>query len=161
MPYFYYFMTWIILMFGQIVAAPRISIAGTYPDIVLATIIIIGLKRGWQKGLWFGLIFSLSIDLLDPQNLGWLTLFGSVAGMAAGLVREKIYVESGYYQVGVIAAITFLYRILINVIGSPGFFFDNIYMSFLNSLFIALYTAVFAGIALILLKQKYRLRELL
>ena len=161
MPFFYYFITWIILMFGQIVAVPRLSIAGAYPDIVLATIILIGLKRGWLKGLWFGLIFSLSIGLLDPRNLGWLTLFGSISGMAAGLIREKIYVESGLYQAGIIAAITFLYRIVISIIDSPSYFFDNFYMSLTGSLFVALYTAVFAGIILILLKQRYRLRELL
>ncbi|MEE9555110.1 MAG: rod shape-determining protein MreD [candidate division Zixibacteria bacterium] len=161
MPYFYYFLGWIILIFGQIVIAPRISVTGIYPDMVLATVILIGLKRGSQKGLWFGFIFGISLDLLDPQNLGWLTLLGSISGMVAGMVREKIYVESGLYQSGIIAAITFLYRIAIFIIDSPGYFYNNFADSLITSLFIALYSALFAGIALMILKQRFRLRELL
>ena len=147
-------------MLCHIVVAPRVAINGIYPDFVVATVILIGIKRGWQNGLWFGFVFGITLDLFNPINLGWIILITSITGLLSGVIREKIYVESGLYQSAILAAITFIYKIVITFIETPGFFLENIQSSIINSLLTAVYTAMFAGIVLILLKQRYRLKEL-
>ncbi len=161
MPHLYYALAWIIIMFCQAVLSPRISIAGVYPDVVIASVILIGMKRGWQNGLWFGFAFGLSLDLYNPAKMGWMTLAVALAGMISGIIKEKIYVESLFYQSAILAAVVFLYKITAWLIESPVFFSDNITTALLTSLLTAVYTALFAAVVLLLLKQRYRLKELL
>jgi len=161
MPYFSYFMGWFVIMFFQIVVSPRIAVAGIYPDIILAAVILLGLKRGWKAGFWFGLVFGLSIDLLNPVTLGWNTLLLSLCGLAGGAISGKIYVENNLYQVGIVAVIAFIFHLLMRIIESVGFLMRNFSSSLIDSLFIAIFTAIVAGASLVLLQQRYRLKELL
>ena len=161
MPYFYYFMIWFLVIFCQIVVTPRMSITGIYPDFILASAILLGLKRGWKAGLWFGFAFGLTVDLTDPASLGWTTLLISLSGFMAGMIREKIYVENNLYQVGIIAGVTFLYNIFIRLVEAAGFLIANPAESLVDSLFIGVYTAIMAGVILIILQQRFRLKELL
>lgn len=161
MPYFYYFMIWFVIMSCQLVITPRLTFSGIYPDFVLAASILLGLKRGWKMGLWFGFAFGLSMDLTDPLNFGWVMLTVSLSGLIAGIVREKIYVENNLYQVGIVAAITFVYYLVLTFIESVGYLVNDFGSSVLDFFLIALYTALVSGAILLLLQQRYRLRELL
>jgi rod shape-determining protein MreD len=161
MPYFYYFVGWCIVMFFHIVGIPRLTFSGVFPDIVLGVVTLIGLKRGRTLGLWFGFVFGFSLDLLQPVSFGWSTLLVSLSGFLSGMVREKIYVESGYYQTGIIVIVAFVYQLTVRVIHSPGYLYNNVGASLMTSLLVGAYTGLLAGVALILLKQRYRLREFL
>jgi rod shape-determining protein MreD len=161
MPYLYFFLSWFSIIFCQYVLSPRLAIGGVYPDILLAITAFIGLRRGWRMGLWFGFANGLTIGLLDPGDLGWITLLISLTGFGAGMIREKIYVENSFYQTVMVLAVVFVYQILFNFICWPGLFLSNLRGSLTDSLLIAAYSAVIGGLGLLVLKQRYRLRELL
>ena len=78
--------------------SPRIALGDIYPDVILAAAVLIGLKQGWKRGLWFGFAFGMAVDLLNPQNYGWTTLLVSFSGFYAGYVREKIFLDHIFYQ---------------------------------------------------------------
>ncbi len=161
MPNFYLFASWFFIIFCQVVIAPRLAIGEIYPDILLATAAFIGMRSGWKMGLWFGFATGLTIGLLDPRNLGWITLLVSLAGLGAGTIREKIYVENSFYQTVMVLAIVFVYQILFHFVSWPGYFFDNLLGSLSESFLTAVYSALIGGLGLLLLRQRYRLKELL
>ena len=161
MPYLYLFFGWFFIIFFQMVISPRLAVAGVCPDILLVSIAFIGLRKGWRMGLWFGFAAGLTIGLIDPRNLGWIILLISLTGLAAGIIREKIYVESCLYQTVMVLAIAFVYQILFRFIGWPGYFLDNLPGSISDSFLIAVYSALIGGLGLLLLRQRHRLKELL
>lgn len=161
MPYLYLFLSWFIIIFCQVVISPRLAIGEIYPDILIAIIAFIGLRKGWRMGLWFGFATGLTIGLLDPLNLGWTTLMVSLIGFGAGIIREKIYVENSLYQTVMVLVTAFLYHLLFRFVCWPDFFLDNLQGSLSNSFLIAVYSALLGGLGLLLLRQRYRLKELL
>ncbi len=160
-PYFYYFLAWFFIIFCQIVLSPRIALGDIYPDVVLAAAVLIGLKQGWKRGLWFGFAFGLAVDLLNPQNYGWTTALVSFSGFYAGYVREKIFLDHILYQSLAVFAFTLAYQLLFQLINWPYYFINNFVQLLLNSIFISLYTAGIGLLALFILGQRSRLRELL
>jgi len=161
MPAFYLFLLWFIILFFQIVVAPRIAIFGVYPDAVLAATILMGLKREWRLGLWFGFALGIAVDLINPQNFGWMTLTVALTGCFAGVIKEKIFLDTIYYQTATVAAFSFVYQLIIRLVLWPSYFFGNFWISLADSFFIAIYTSIIAIVTLVLLKQRYRLKELL
>ncbi len=161
MPYFYYFVAWFFIVFCQVVISPRIAIGDIYPDFVLATVVLIGLKQGWKRGLWFGFVFGLTMDLMNPQNYGWTTLLVSLSGYFAGYIREKIFLDNILYQSLTVLAFALVYQLLFQLINWPFYFIGNFGLLLLDSIFISLYTAALGLFALFALGQRSRLRELL
>jgi cell shape-determining protein MreD len=161
MPVLYYFMAWAVVLLFHVVVAPRIAVLGIFPDVLTAVIVLIGLKRGWREGLWFGFAFSLSVDLMNPQKLGWMTLLLSWIGFLSGVVRETILVENPWFEVVVVLLATFIYQALYRFLPAPQFFADNLLKMLLDSLLIAIYTVAAAALGLWILRQNYRLREIL
>lgn len=161
MPYFYYFLAWFFISFCQVVVAPRIAIGDIYPDIVLAATVLIGLKQGWKRGLWFGFAFGLTMDLMNPQNYGWTVLLVSLTGYFAGYLREKIFLDHMLYQSLSVFSFVLVYQLLFQIVNWPFYFFGNFARSILSSALISLYTAVLGLFALFVLSQRSRLRELL
>ncbi len=161
MPFFYYFLSWFILVFGHVVISPRLAIGPIYPDVMLASTILIGIVKGWNKGLWFGFAIGLSIDLIDPQNYGWTTMLVSLSGYFAGMVREKIFIDHIVYQSSIVFGITLCYHLLYRLINWPLYFIDNLLQAISNSVFISLYTFVISLLALFIISQRSRLKDLL
>jgi rod shape-determining protein MreD len=157
MPILFYFIGWVLVAFCQIVIVPRLTVLGAYPDVLAAVIVMIGLKQGWRSGLWFGFAFGISVDLLDPQKLGWMTLLLSLMGYLVGVIRETIYMENPWFEVIMISIFTFLYQVLYRFLPEPSFFLGNILMMLVDSLFVAIYTAAVAGMGLWLWRQRHRL----
>jgi len=161
MPYFYYFIAWFFIIFCQIVVSPRIAFGEIYPDIVMAATVLIGLKQGWRRGLWFGFAFGLSVDLINPQNYGWTTMLASFSGYYAGYMREKIFLDHILYQSLAVFAFTLIYQMLFQLINWPFYLIDNFVQSSADSIFISLYTSAIGLLALFILGQRSRFRELL
>ena len=134
---------------------------GIYPDIVIAASVLIGLKMGWKKGLWFGFAFGLTVDLIDPQSYGWTTLLVSFCGFFAGVVREKIFLDNIIYQSAAVFSFTLLSQLLYQVINWPEYSMRNLGSLLSDSILISLYTFVISLFTLFVLKQRSRLRELL
>jgi rod shape-determining protein MreD len=160
-PYFYYFLAWFFIIFCQVVVSPRIAIGDIYPDIVMATVVLIGLKQGWKRGLWFGFAFGLTMDLIDPQNYGWITVLLSLSGYLAGYVREKIFLDHILYQSLAVLTFSLVYQLLFQLVNWPLYFVGNFLQLTTDALFISLYSALLAMLALFALGQRSRIKELL
>jgi rod shape-determining protein MreD len=161
MPYFYPLFGWIMVVFCQIVVVPRLEVSQIYPDVLLVVVAILGLKRGWKTGLWFGFAMGATIGLLDPLNYGWIMIMVSLTGFFAGIIKEKIYVESSFYQVGVLLILVFLYQFLFRLISWPQYSLENILDSVSESFLISAYSTLLGALGLWLVKQRHRIRELL
>jgi len=161
MPYLYYFAAWFFLIFCQVVVAPRIGIGDIYPDIVMAAVVLIGLKQGWKRGLWFGFALGLTIDFLNPQNYGWTTILISFSGYYAGYIKDKIFLDNIFYQSLAVSAFVFLYQIIFQLINWPSYLVNNFVPSILQALFSSIYTFLISAIALFILSHRSRLKELL
>lgn len=159
MPILYYFVFWVVVTFCQVVIVPRLAVLGVFPDIMLAAVVLIGLRKGRLAGLWFGFALAISVDLLDPQKLGWMTLLVSLTGYVAGVIRETLYIENPWFEVTMVFLATFLYQIFYRMLPEPQFFMGNLFMMLADSFFIAIYTFAMAGIGIWLIRQKYRLRD--
>jgi rod shape-determining protein MreD len=161
MPYFYYLVTWLFVIFIQMVVSPRITIGGIYPDVVIAAAVLMGLRKGWKRGLWFGFAFGITADLVDPQNYGWTTLLVSFSGYLAGIVREKIFLDNTLYQAAAAFSFTLISQLLYQIINWPEYSLRNFGPLLSNSLLISLYTFIVSLLALIILNQRSKLKELL
>jgi rod shape-determining protein MreD len=161
MPYFYPVIGWIVVVFCQIVIVPRLEVSQVYPDVILIVVALLGLKRGWKSGLWFGFAMGITIGLLDPLNHGWIMVLVSMTGFFAGIIKEKIYVESDFYRAGVLLVLIFLYQFLFRLISWPQYSLDNMLDSLSDSFLISAYSTLVGAIGLWLIGQRHRIRELL
>jgi rod shape-determining protein MreD len=160
MPILFYFITWACVTFTQVVIVPRMAIAGIYPDILTAVIIIIALRYGRLTGVWFAFALALSVDLLDPQKLGWMTLLISLLAYGVGVVRETIYLENPWFESTIVLLGTFVYHILYRFLPGPQFFFANFPKMVAESFLIGVYTSVVIGIIIMFIGQRTSFREL-
>jgi rod shape-determining protein MreD len=160
MPILYYFFAWATITFVQVVIVPRLSVLGIYPDLLTAAVIIIALTYGRIAGVWFGFAFAISIDLLDPMKMGWMTLLISLMGYLAGLIRDTIYIENPWFESTMIFLFTFLYQMLYRLLPAPQFFFENLLRMSIESFFIALYTVAVAGLVVWLMRQRHNIQGL-
>jgi rod shape-determining protein MreD len=160
MPALFYFLAWAGVTFVQVVVVPRLAIGNIYPDVLTAVIIIIALRYGRLTGVWFAFVLALSVDLLDPQKLGWMTLLAAFLAYGVGVIRETIYLDNPWFESTIILLGTFLYHILYRFLPAAQFFFGNFSKMVAESFLIAAYTASVVGIILFFVRQRYGYRDL-
>ncbi len=157
----YYFVAWVAITFTQVVIVPRLAVLGIFPDILTAVVVLIALRHGRTMAVWMGFALALSIDLLDPQKLGWMTLLISLTGYGVGVVRDTIYIENPWFEATMILLATFLYQIAYRFFPEPQFFMDNLPRMVAASFFIAIYTVAVAGLVVWIMRQRFNMREAL
>jgi rod shape-determining protein MreD len=161
MPILYYFVLWITVTFTQIVIVPRLEILGIYPDILTAVVVLLALRHGRLTAVWLAFAFALSVDLMDPQKMGWMTLLVSVMAYCVGIVRDTIYIENPWFEATMILLATFIYQLAYRFFPEPQFFLDNFPKMLAVSISIAIYTVAVAGLAVWILRQRFNVREVL
>lgn len=157
----YFFTAWLAVTFIQVVIVPRLAVLGIFPDVMTAIVVLIALRYGRRTAVWMGFAFAISIDLLDPQKLGWMTLLTSLLGYGVGLVRDTIYIENAWFEATMIVVATFCYQIAYRFLPEPGFFLDNFSRMLAVSFSIAMYTVAVAGLLVWILRQRFNFREVL
>jgi rod shape-determining protein MreD len=160
MPALFYIIAWACVTFIQVVVVPRLTIGGVYPDVLTAVIIVIALRYGRLTGVWFAFALALSVDLLDPQKLGWMTLLASLLAYGIGVIRETIYLENPWFESTIVLLGTFFFHVLFRFLPEPQFFFGNFSKMVAESFLIAVYTSVVIGLIIIIVRQKYGYRDL-
>jgi rod shape-determining protein MreD len=160
MPTLFYFLTWACVTFVQVVVTPRLAIRGVFPDILIAVIIVIALRYGRLTGVWFAFALAFSIDLLDPQKLGWMTLLASFLAYGVGVIRETIYIENPWFESAMVLIGTFFYHVMYCFFPAPQFFISNFSKMVAESFLIAVYTSVVIGIIIVIFRQRYGYRDL-
>jgi rod shape-determining protein MreD len=64
------------------------------PDLVLIMVVSIGLLRGPDRGLFFGIISGLFMDLLSGHIIGVQALSKMTLGFCAGLMEKNIFKDN-------------------------------------------------------------------
>jgi rod shape-determining protein MreD len=72
----------------QVVVVSSVAIAGGAPDLLLVTVVALGLLRGSVPGAVFGFAGGLIVDLLTLETLGITSLVLTLAGPWAGRWAE-------------------------------------------------------------------------
>jgi rod shape-determining protein MreD len=73
---------------AQIVVFSEVALAGGAPDLLLVTVVALGLLRGSVPGAAFGFAGGLIVDLLTLETLGITSLVLTLAGFWAGRWAE-------------------------------------------------------------------------
>lgn len=79
------------------------TICRVKPDLVLLFIVMLGLYNGVEEGIIYGLTAGLIMALFSSAPAGLLTAAYCLAGLCAGVTREKIYPDN--FVVPLIAAV--------------------------------------------------------
>jgi rod shape-determining protein MreD len=161
MPILYYFVLWIAVTFTQIVLVPRLEVLGIYPDILTAVVVLLALRHGRLTAVWLAFALAVSVDLMDPQKLGWMTLLVSITAYCVGIVRDTIYIENPWFEATMVLLATFLYQLAYRFFPEPQFFLDNFPKMLAVSVSIAIYTVAVAGLGVWILRQRFNVREVL
>lgn len=93
----------LIVLLLQTVVAPDLTLAGVTPDLVVLSVLVIGLLEGPETGLRYGFAAGLATDLLSSSDtiLGVTALLLLFLGYAAGVVRPYV---TGNERIGRILA---------------------------------------------------------
>jgi cell shape-determining protein MreD len=161
MPVLYYFVTWIAVTFTQIVIVPRLAVLGIFPDVLTAVVVLIALRHERLTSVWLAFALAVSVDLLDPQKMGWMTLLISIMAYCVGIVRDTIYIDNPWFEATMILLATFLYQLAYRFFPEPQFFLDNFPKMLAVSFFIAVYTVAVVGLGVWILRQRLNFREVL
>lgn len=73
-----------VLLVCQATWTPRIAIAGIAPDLFVALVFWIAVRRGMHWGVWLGLAVGLLLDVEQPQQLGMNAFALALAGLVIG-----------------------------------------------------------------------------
>ena len=73
---------------AQVVVVSEIGLSGGAPDLLLVTVVALGLLRGSVSGAVFGFAGGLIVDLLTLETLGITSLVLTLAGFWAGRWAE-------------------------------------------------------------------------
>jgi rod shape-determining protein MreD len=161
MPIIYYFVAWVTVTFTQVVIVPRLAVMGIFPDVLTAVVVLIALRHGRLTSVWLAFAFAISVDLLDPQKMGWMTLLTSIMAYCVGIVRDTIYIENPWFEATMVLLATFLYQVAYRFFPEPQFFLDNLPRMLAVSFFIAVYTVAVVGLIVWILRQRFNVREVL
>ena len=79
--------------------APALRIGGVAPDIPLILTVVLGLSRGPEIGCLSGFAVGLLQDVAGGGVVGAQALTKALAGFAAGLIGERLWVSNPLVQV--------------------------------------------------------------
>jgi len=68
---------------------PYLSLAGVYPDLVVAAIMVIALWYGRLAAIWGGFFTGLLLDSWSPQQLGLQSIALILSGVFVGIFDNK------------------------------------------------------------------------
>jgi rod shape-determining protein MreD len=150
----------LIVIFYQIIIAPRIQISGVHADIALILTVWIGLNHGPKPGLYFGFAAGFLIGMLNPVDLGWACLLLSAAGYITGIVMNKLAIEPIPVKLLVLLIAALAYNFLYLLFTKFGLVLNNFPFVIINTIFSAIYTTVVGAMVFYMVRYRYILRNL-
>ncbi len=139
----------------QTVVAPAVAVAGVVPDLVVLTVLVLGLLEGPGSGLRYGFAAGLAVDLLASGDtiLGTSALVFLLVGYAAGAARPYLAANELLGQTlasaAGSAAIVLLSRLLEVVLGVDG---PDVVSLLLEAVGVAVWAVLLAPPLLLLLR---------
>ena len=128
---------------------PYLSISGIYPDLVLATIMVIALWHGRLAAIWGGFFTGLLLDSWAPTTLGMQSMALITAGVFVGLFDNKRINSGPFAQFFLFILGTAVHNLIVYfAVGGFGgslvsFFFGRVIPS-------ALFTSIFGMVIIFL-----------
>ena len=78
------------LLVCQATWVPRIAIFGVMPDLFVALLFWVSIRRGMQWGVWTGFALGLLLDVESPGSLGMNAFAFTVTGLAVGRLSRSL-----------------------------------------------------------------------
>ena len=131
----------ILALFLQTSWVDAISIFGIKPDVVLLTLVFIGIYCGQIEATLLGFFSGFMLDVYNPEWMGANALANSLVGFAAGYSRIGVVAEDVQVQAAILFSACLLHDAVYFAIYS---FFDPLNIAVLMmrySLGMAVYTA--------------------
>lgn len=105
-------LSWALMLLGGGLAhtsvAPALRIGDVAPDIPLILTVLLGLSRGPEVGCLSGFAVGLLQDVAGGGFVGAQALTKALAGFAAGLIGERLWVADPLVQVPGLVLLTFV-----------------------------------------------------
>ncbi len=114
----------------QTIILPSFQIFGVSPDTLLCLVVGLGFTNGYFTAAFSGLFGGLMLDILYGWPLGANALIYLLAGVLAGVIREKMRVENFVYAAGFTVGICFIKQIAGIIVG----YIAGVKMSFFTAL---------------------------
>jgi hypothetical protein len=150
----------IIVLFYQVIIAPRIRIGGIEADMAVIITLWIAMSHGSRYGLYFGFAVGFRTGVFDPMDIGWSCLFLSGIGYTAGLIKNKLVIEPIPMKLLVLACATLIYNLLFTVFTKFGLLLTSFSYVLYYVLLSTLYTTVIGGLIFYAIGYRYTLRKL-
>ena len=83
----------VLVVFYQIIIAPRVSLFGYQADLAIIFTVWIGLIHGPKSGAYFGFLAGFAVSVLTPSELGWTGLLLLLVGYIVGTVGNKLEID--------------------------------------------------------------------
>ncbi len=109
-----------LLVFIQSSLSAALSIGGVVPDLFCILITVVGLRLGGLPAMRVGFLAGFLADCYHPSTMGINAMCYTVAGFAAGAVRDRIYREKYSSQIAASAVLALLIAPLAATLRSGG-----------------------------------------
>jgi rod shape-determining protein MreD len=150
----------IIVLFYEVIIAPRIRIAGIEADLAIIMTVWIAMNHGSRSGLFFGFIIGFLTGVFNPMDIGWSCLFLGAIGYIAGLIKNKLVIEPIPMKLLMLAISTLVYNSIMMIFTSFGLLMTSFSYVIYYVLFSTLYTAIIGCIIFYIIRYRYALRKL-
>lgn len=149
-----YLITFVVCLFLQMGVAPAIAISGCAPIFLLIPVLLVAMRSGAAAGGSAGFVMGLMFDLIGDGTVGCMALVFTLVGLIIGIVTGGMDASSILLSciVAVVSSLfaEFAYGISC-ILTSPDAHGIMATLVF-HALPEALYTAVFAAIALVTIR---------
>lgn len=79
-----------ILLVCQATWVPRIALFGVMPDLFVALLFWVAIRRGMAWGVWTGFALGLLLDVESPESLGMHAFALAVTGIVVGRLSRQV-----------------------------------------------------------------------
>ena len=95
----------------QSVVVPHLAVAGIAPNLIIVSVVSVGILCGDYAGILSGFAAGLLCDVFFGQYLGFYALIYMLTGYIAGLTGIAMFLEDITYPVLMCGAMDFLYGV--------------------------------------------------
>ncbi len=151
----------ILIVFYQIVIAPRIEVFGLRADLAIIFTVWIGLIHGPKPAAYFGFVAGILIGVLSPLELGWAALFLTIAGYVNGMISHKLEIDPIPVKSLILLITAVSFNLLMFLFTRVELIFLNPAYILINTLLPALYSAVLGMAIFYVIRYRFIVKDLL
>lgn len=145
----------LIVLFFQIGILPHLAIFETYPNIILGSIISLGILKGFKKSIVWAIAAGLFLDFYSLNNvIGISVIYLLLCSYFSSFLGQNIFKKSNFLSVISVFALTVVFYDLL-VLALRGVFGLGFQFEILTFLINVAYNTIFAIPVFYLIKKIY------